>query len=311
MALVTELNALTHEIYLPGIADQLAERRPLLEWALKNMKKVGVGTFPHKALRYKRTNANRTAGLDPLTVTHTPVHTAAVSSFWGKYHTACMITGDELSDSGAGAIVVKDISKAKWDESVDALRDLMSQDLYSASAAAVSSKGFLGVAAMTDNASTNFLGIDGVAETWWQADADTGSLTGDIPKYISDQSLDIRDNKGDVTMAVTTATVWKEIRAQLQPQDRRIITQSEIKYRTGARAIEVEMIPVWHDLDCTASVIYLLSTDDLEFQVKSDYNFKVRPWREVEGQDANVQHIFFRGFLMCARRKTQGKITLS
>lgn len=181
---------------------------------------------------------------------------------------------------------------------------------------------FLGLAAMCsasnsyawvynrDN-SQSALNRSTAGNEWWQAIVNSNSAaismegTNGIRHQIGLQTLGIRDVKVD--LGVTTQSLYEALIAQYSPNERYIDTELA-KVLTN---ISIDGTRFCWDTYCTASALYLLSTQFIEFSVDSQCKggFKLGDWVRQDPTPSAVRLIGVQGQLTCTTPRHQGAMT--
>lgn len=162
-----------------------------------------------------------------------------------------------------------------------------------------------------------YVGIDstgslgGVANTdvsgWASVETDHSSADFSVGGYenMITTHQNIEDNKGNTSLIVMTKTLMRKLEMQYDADIRYAKTGELARGATGIKFKEIECI--W-DSDATASYMWFLDLDDMEYRVNSECDMQFLPLTDRQDQDA-FGALFRDEFqLVIKNRRQHGKI---
>ena len=306
------LAALARNIWDKRIYPQLGITKPALDYALKKKVLVTDGLFPHVAVNHADTTFEWTKGDRELAVNKDDVHKYAVWSFWGKGWAPIVLDHDTMSHIKGNSNSIANIVNAQMNAAKLTFQKNMAAQLY-LTAASYSDR-YQGFADALITTGT-FAGIDRSVDAWWVPGVydTTTTLAGDFMKSLEDAQTTLIDNDGNPNVIFSTGAVFNAARDQLAGREIQIVTQKAPgdggTYITGARAIIVCGMPLWHDPSCPSGTAVMLTDEDWEFQVWADDDFRIKGPVEPANWDGRVSGIIHRGQLVFKKLKSHARWT--
>ena len=225
---------------------------------------------------------------------------------WRNYGGTIRLLGDETRQN-AGSGKLHDLMKAKVQQAMLSARDRLAIDLHASTQAA---KAIQTLVTLIDATST-IQEINSTSNSYWQAQVTASGVF--AAQGIANMRT-LRDNiakqgQGGAPlpdMILTTQTVAELYEAsqlsalRYRPADSRDASQERMVWG-GA--------PVVFDPNCASGVLYMLSSDALQFVVHSDANWKIGDFIEPSSQDAKIAKVIWMGNLVTNNRRRLGKLT--
>lgn len=305
---VTTLITTTNENRRGEIHDAIFKDLVLINWLNKKAKvsvRGGRSIVTH-LMTGKNTSVQSYNGFDTVDTTPQEGFTTSQAR-WRQYSTAISVSGREARIQNAGSSQVFDLVRAKLNQADRTIKDEVNRDLFNTSQGA---KDIRGLPTLID-ASSTIQDIDSSANTFWQADVNTGGS-------FAEQGLsDFRTLYNDlskitpttpVDMILTTSDVHESYEGTQQPQARFMSMDTangsfnNMMFRTA---------PVVFDNEANSGIAYFLNSEALELVVDSATDFIVTPFQKatIKGQDAEVALELVGLELITPNRRMLGKVT--
>lgn len=304
---VTTLITTTQENRRGEIHDAVFKDLVLINW-LKSKAKVSVRggrSIVTHLMTGKNTAVRSFQGFDIIQTTPQEGFTTSQAQ-WKQYGAPISVSGREARTQNAGASQVFDIVRAKLNQADRSIMDDINADMFRTTQL---SDDIRGLPTLID-ASSTIQDIDSSANTFWQADVNTGGSfaeqgLSDMRTLYNDLSK-ITPSK-PVDFILTTSDIHESYEGTQQPQAR--FTSMD----TGNGSFNNMMFrtaPVAFDNEANSGVIYYLNSDALELIVDSATDFIVTPFQDatIKGQDAKVALELVSLELITPNRRMLGKI---
>lgn len=216
-----------------------------------------------------------------------------------------VISWEEIRETAGSDHKIFDLIKHKRDNLMSTIMNSLETDLFAASQASTKIQT---LAIVVDSSSGSPGGLSASTESDWAA---TETASG----AFSTQGLsDMRtlyntlvDNGGMPDMIFTTLDVYQFYENEIDADVRYSTAQG-----TGGRGfakLEFKGVPITSGNACNSGVLYMLDSKNTFFMVDTDGNFSSDDFQTPVNQKVSVSKTYFRGNLICNRRKSNGKLT--
>mgnify|MGYP001584060036 CR=1 FL=1 len=308
------LTAITIDLIIPKVIDQIKVKMPLLNLLFGNMEKKSGGKQLHVPVRYAFSDqVGSYAGLEVATFGLVDTRTRAVFE-WKQYRGRMAISNiEQAKNAGEGKVV--DLLAEDTKELQESMEDDLG-DMFYADGTGNSSKDFSGVSALIDDG-TNIDTVGGIVRTsytWWQsyylASAGDQSLSMWATAY------DALAPYGTVDFSFTTRALWTGYEALLQPQARYNFAQNGYpKADGGFPSIQFRGLDIVADDKCQSGRIWLGDKSHLgiKWLPHPDYptgkhGWATGPLEKVPGQDGKVREVYLYGEAVTDKPRALGQI---
>lgn len=285
-----QINAITHDKFMPKLADNIFDSNPLLYDMKKGegYKKINGGNQIICPLEYAVMSAAGTySGADVLSTTDNESFSGAVYQ-WKQYYANISINGlDELKNSGDAQVI--DFVKSKVKNAEKTLASLLGDGLYSAGTDA---KALAGLRVMA-SASNTVGGISQTDYSWWRPQLNTSATPVTLALLKTGLEAATVDNEKP-SIITTTRTLSNAIWGLMQPQQR--FTDSK-RASAGFENILVNGVPVVADSHCPSSHLFMLNYNSLFLGVHSKRDMEFVPFQKPVNQDVKSAKVLWAGAL--------------
>ena len=304
-----ELTATTRKYYIRSLADQVYNSTPLLNWLRRNQRAVPGGVKIVQPVRYnKNPNKGSFKGYDVLEVQPYQIHTAAEWN-WKRLYVTVTISGEE-EDQNRGDLAVLNLLQDKMEEARDALRDLMTAQIFS-DGTGNNGKDIDGLAVAIDDG-TNYdlyAGISRSENPWWRAQYRDLGGTAPTLKDVGQMITRCSDGNDQVSLVVTTPEIWDHFESLIMDKTNWFKPEAERVADAGFPTIRYRGVDIVYDRACPQGTIWFLNSRHLRLRPHVEYvNFKDTGWKKPINQDAAVMQIFWYGNLTLSMPRRVGKI---
>ncbi len=303
-AKTTMLTAITKELYLPGLGDNIMEMNPLFAALHKKGIRKQSGTQINQPVRFAM-NSGATSYDGADSITHQATTEDYAASFdWKQNVVPIYITGrDELINQGPEQVI--DLVGEKVEVAKMSLAHDLSTQLY-ADGTGNSSKDIVGLGLAILYSGT-YGGLDRSSYTWWKAKAYGNSavdreLTLDLMSQARTAATQL---SGKPNFIVTTRNLYTKLSSIANPMDRFFNTDTA---KLGFDSIMFEGVPVYFDDDCTDKYMYMLNTNTLDFIIHTKNDFRFWGWHDSEGTDTKIARIYCHCALVCKEPRANAVI---
>lgn len=225
---------------------------------------------------------------------------------WRNYGGTITMFGDEMR-ANAGQGKIYDLVKAKTMQSMMSARDALAIDIFATTQGA---KKVSALPVLVDATST-VADVNSTTNSWWQAQAIASG------SFAAQGLADMRRLRDTIVNAgqsgaplpdiiITTPTVFESYEASQVANIRYVDSKSaEASFDTlrfGAATVD-------HDPNCGTGIMFMLSSDALEFVVHSEANWTVGDFIEPVDQDVRSAKVLWMGNLVAKNRRRLGKLT--
>jgi hypothetical protein len=319
------VTAITRELVLPKIADQIGKTSKGFGRFLSMAKKKNGGKDIQKVVKYRHNaQGGYYAGLSMLKTSQEQTKTRA-TFVWTQAYQAIVLSNIELAKNGITAaaaegndVKVADLMATEMEDAQEALKDRLSTAFYGDGT--VNAEGYDTMdglqAAIDDGTNVATYGsIDRTVYTWWKANYTdvSGALTTAAMATIYDSC----ENGGkSPDLILTTKAIWSDYEALMQAQIRFINEDgSANNMDIGGGTLAFRTTPVVKDEYCPAGKMFFVNTSTFELCFMDHPNhptdengFAMRPLREPDSQDGQVGFIFFYHQLVCIEPRANGQL---
>lgn len=304
-----QLTATTRKYYIRSLVDQVYNSIPLLNWLRRNQRPVPGGVKIVQPVRYNE-NPNRGSfkGFDVLSVQPHQIHTAAEWN-WKRLYVTLAISGEE-EDQNRGDLAVLNLIEDKMEEARDALRDLMTAQIFS-DGTGNQGKDIDGLLVAIDDG-TNYVTYAGINRnefSFWRAqyqDLAGSALTLD---HLGAMITRCTDGNDKPDLIVTTPELWDHIEKLLMAKTNWFKPDTGRVADAGFDTLRYRGIDIVYDRACPAGSLFFLNSRHLRLRPHVEYtNFKDTGWKKPINQDAAVMQIFWYGNLTLSQPRRVGRI---
>lgn len=242
-------------------------------------------------------------GYEQLDTTPQEGHTTAQYK-WKQAAASISVSGREERIQNSGSSAVHRIVEAKMRQAELSLRDTINKGFFAASPGSSD----IGSLVTTIDATSTIGDINSSNNTFWQADVNTGgsfAAQGLADMRTLYNAIASRNPVGPPDLILSTQTEFEYYEGALQPQQR-------FTGRVGNGSFDnllFKAAPYTYDVEATSGVIYMLSSNVLEFVVHSGSSFITSMFVKPSNQDARVAQILLGAELVASNRRKLGKIT--
>jgi hypothetical protein len=297
MALTSEISAITQDLFLPKLVDQVFNSNALFQrMKKKNYRLIDGGTQIVQPLAYATTtSAGRYSGVDTLLVSNNDQFTSA-SFDWAQYYANITISRlDELKNSGKSAIV--NYVKSKVEMAEKTLSNIMGTDLFSDGSTTNSFPGLALVCAATGT----YGGIAKGSYSWWQGSKDTTTTVLTMAALQGGYG-DVSIDNDKPTVGITTQDLFDSYYALLQPAQRFANAETA---NGGFTNLMFNGIPMIVDSHQASGDLMFLNEKYLELVAHSNENFRFEPFVKPVNQNVSTAKIYWAGTLVCSNCRMQ------
>jgi hypothetical protein len=314
---VDEISALTENLWVPLIADNVMLSNPLMARLWQRGPKVQGGVRIRAPLMFARVGAaGAIQGFDTMTIDADDQFTAADFE-WKEYYAAIVLSHREMFQNSGEPEQIDHLS-AKSQASEMTLRDLMGTGLFSDGVTNTKLIDGLNAAVnITGTYPSGPGGINRAVETWWQAGA--RSANGGVGNLTTTNGLVflqtgvglVTQQPNSPTMIVVSQAIFNVIMANFLGTGSGSGQQWEDPglASLGFETILFRRIPIVVDSHSTADSTWFLNENFLQLYTLRDENFKFEPYRKPINQKVFVGYIFWTGNLICNNPRFQGVFT--
>lgn len=316
---IDEISALTENLWVPLIADNVMTSNPVMARLWQRGPKVQGGVKIRAPLMYQKVGAaGAIQGFDTMSTDADDQFTAADFE-WKEYYSAIILSHREMFQNAGEAEQIDHLS-AKSQASEMTLRDLMGTGLFSDGVANTKLvDGLRAVVSTTNTYPSGGGGINRAVETWWQAGFNTTNPGGAIGNLSASNGLRfmqagvgaLTQQPNSPTMIVVTQAIFDMFMANFNAgagggtqffEDPGLAS-------LGFETILFRRIPVVVDSHNVADSTYFLNENFLQLYTLREENFKFEPYRKPINQKVFVGYIFWTGNLICNNPRFQGVYT--
>lgn len=296
MALTAEISAITQDLFLPKLVDNIFNSNTLFQrFKKKGLRLLDGGTKIVQPLAYAVTTAvGWYSGADALSTTNNDQFTSAEFDWRQAYANITISRLDELKNSGKSAIVNYVKSKVQMAEKT--LANSMGTALFGSGGS--DDIDGLGIALA---ATGTYGGIAKATYSWWQGNVDSTTTILTIAA-LQGGFGDVTIDNDKPTVAVTTQDLFDAYYGLLQPQQR--FTDSETA-KGGFTNLMFNGIPIVVDSHQASGDLMLLNENYLELAVHKDENFRFEPFIKPTNQNVSTAKIYWAGNLVCSNPRMQ------
>lgn len=312
------ITATTREIFVPKMEDDVYNSSAILK-ILLNDKRVLLegGRKIVQPLKYgKSTAAGTYDKYDTFDMTPFDKITAAEYT-WGHYYATAVISGTEEAENMGSKARVINLLKAKLDEANMALKENLSNDIYSGT----SSKGIIGLSTAVDSSET-YGGISVSDFSDWASGEDNTAHTEANMKDSTSSSyvLTLLQNAfrsathlgQKPNLIITTLKIWDVIEMVIHRDTnymKNIGPRTKAIGSLGYNVLDFRGVPIIADEMAPDNYLYVLNTNFVNLKVHPSFNFKFRGWENAYNQDARSAIILFHTQLTLSNRRMHYKFT--
>lgn len=307
---IDEISALTQELVMPLIADNIFNSNPVFArlWA-KGPKEQG-GTAIRAPLMYAKVGASGAIrGFDTMQIDADDQFTAADFD-WKEYYGAIVVSKREMLQNSGVPEQISHVS-AKSQATEMSLRDTLGTGLYSDGT--TNDKlidGLDSICAITGTYPSGGGGINRADEAWWRAGFRTATEAVSFANIQSNVGS-VTEQPNSPTMMVTAQFGFDEFIGLLETNQRH--TDSSLA-SLGFETVLFRNIPLVVDSHVneptpgTNTNWFYLNENFLQLVSHKDENFDFVPFRQAFNQKVMVAYIFWTGNLVCNNPRFQGLV---
>lgn len=307
---VDSLLSTTRSIFSKGgqeLNDAIFGHVPLLRF-LESKSKVTTqgGASILVSILYGKNNTIAAYSGDDIISTQGQEGITTAQAKFKNYGGTVKYDGDEIR-ANSGKSKIKDLAKAKVKQTLMSARDKLAIDLHASSQA---SKAVACLPVLVD-ATSSVQDIASSTNTWWQSQVTaSGSMA-------SRGLADMRDLRDDIIrqgqsgapapdFILTTQLLYEAYEALLEPGIR---YSSRDTGDASFESLKFSSARMEFDVNCASGVLYMLSSDALEFVCDSQAQWTLGDFVEPANQDIFVAKVLWRGNLVTNNRRRLGKLT--
>jgi len=313
---VDEISALTENLWVPLIADNVMTSNPLMARLWQRGPKVQGGVKIRAPLMYAKIGAaGAIQGFDTMTTDADDQFTAADFE-WKEYYAAIILSHREMFQNSGEPEQIDHLS-AKSQAAEMTLRDLMGTGLFSDGT--TNTKLIDGLNAVVNTTGTYPSGGGGInraVETWWQAGfrlanpAVIGQLTAANALAFFQAGVGaLTQQPNSPTMIVVSQAIFDMAMRSFNIAGSSQYFEDPGLASLGFETIMFRRIPIVVDSHSTADSTWFLNENFLQLYTLQDENFKFEPYRKPINQKVYVGYIFWTGNLICNNPRFQGVYT--
>jgi len=308
------VTALTRNLILPGLEDQIFNSNPFLMKMYQKGRKVQGGVKILQPLEYAGTSAaDSYSGYDTFSTTPNEMFTDAEYE-WRQNYVTINISGlEERKNSGDNAVI--SLLTSKVNNARKTLEDNLGYQLFAygnSSDTATHGRGAEGIqgllSAVDDSSNVDsYGGITRSTYTWWKSGYTSWSATAVSESAIQGIIGDRTIGNSRPDMILTHQDIYDKIFSLLVDKQR---YGSEEMLKAGFQSVVVNGIPVVVDSHCGSTDIWFLNTSDdkLDFISHQDAAFKFEPFQKPVDADARTASIIHQGNLVSGACWRQARV---
>lgn len=314
---VDEISALTENLWIPLIADNVFTSNPVMARLWTRGPKVVGGVAIRAPLMYAQVGAaGAISGFDVMNIDADDQFTAADFQ-WKEYYAAIVLSRREMFQN-AGAPEQIDHAAAKAQAAEMTLRDLMGTGLFSDATDTKTIDGLETAVTTTGTYPSGGGGIDAGTETWWAAgfrDTTAQAITTatNVFPMLQEGVGNTTEQPNSPTIIVTDQAIFNTMFAAFEDNQR---FHDDTLASMGFESIMFRRIPIVVDSHCPTGItnadggsVYFLNENFLQLYTHRDENFRFDPFKEPINQKVMVAKLFWTGNLVCNNRRFQGTFT--
>jgi hypothetical protein len=297
MALIDQLTAITQELILPKLVDNVKTSNVILERLFKKGTKHGAALHIQQPLEYAFGTGGWYSGYDKLDTTPSEEITAAAYDWRQGYGVMQISRTDELKNAGKRGVVK--LLNAKRKNAEKGLRDRMGTALFGVGG----SKDIDGFRTLVSDSAT--VGGIAVADASWWVSKTVSDTVLTLPS-LNDLFVECTEESEHPTIGVTTKANFKRIWNQIQPAQRLVDSKMANAGFSNVSTIEFNGAPIVVDSHCPANYFFWLNENYLDLVTHEDENFRFDPWRKPTDQEAALAKVFWAGNITTSNRRMHG-----
>ncbi len=301
------LNALTKETIMPNVVDNIFNDNPVFDRILRKAKVRNYGTLIRVPIE-NDVSDNFGGVAKAATLTNAPSETHTQAYVTPKmYYANISVYGQDLA-MNKGTEGVIDLLEASAKNAQKTLANDLATDMYGTQ----STNEILGFRDAIQATGTSFEGIDPADFTNWESNGGAGKGIKDVATTsitmgtIRTEIVNCIDGSNGPDLITTTKALWSNWAGVLEGKERLVDHKETTKH--GFQNFTYMGIPVVADAHVPDTYIFILNLKHYYFAVLKGHNFKAQPYRYADNKDVYFTYIFWRGALVCDKRKAQGGI---
>ena len=303
MAVTTDLDATTQNVYVPLIVDNFAKGVPLVVALIGKARFLDGGQNIRQPVALASSGlATEYSGGDTLDVSYVNDF-AACELGWAQYGTTISITGkDDLINSGKAAIL--SVISSKLQKYEVELRELLSDDIIQSDG--TNAKKVVGLTAAIDDSTnvTTYGGLSRATYTNWKSKYSANGAAGRAVtlSLLGTQTGNATKGNTKPNLYLTSQAVINKLITLYQPNQRFI---DDSKYASaGFQAVGYQNRPVIQDesVNQISSLdrMFILNTNYLDLYFHKARFFRYVPFQRSPNQDAATAMILVACQLLCS-----------
>jgi len=302
---VSAINAVTKQLFIPKLVDNVMLSNALLYYLQKNggLENIDGGQDIRVPVRYARFSSRGWySGSETQNTAYNEKKTALVFD-WKQYYVNIAISGlDKLKNMGENKVI--DHVKSEVQAAEEDLKDAFGTGLYSNGTtdpkSVIGARGYL-------STSNTYGGISQSQESWLQAQVDSTTTTLSLGKMQERYEVSKFGNQM-VDLITTTASLFSSYWSLLQPQQRFSdgdMAKAGFKNLlfNGATVLHDDYVPTGHMIFNNTEYLKLYSHKDRKFP--GEYV----DFRKFFDQDAEIATMQWAGAFVCSGPRYQAALT--
>jgi len=322
MSLLTTLETVTKEIYLPTLTNNFYRGSPWLKYLTMHQLKQDGGESIVVNLEYAAGalavgyHKGSTPDVYVDDASSAPEFLSASHAHWVYLRAHTWVHKiDTLENAGAGQII--DLVGARFKAIDRSLRNMMMTQLFTAAADQDDLTSVVDIISDTDPTypTGGLQSIPVNPSTWWKSQLATCAAgNSDLIAKMQNVFDSCQQDDGDVPDLIMTSQAGFE--AYLAEAE----TKSGLLRDTGEKTADLGFfgatfaggtVPVVWDSHCPATKMYFLNSDYIQFQVHSQDEFASDGWEKIPNSRDMHDAIYWTGNLICKKRSALGCLTLN
>lgn len=320
---MTQRQAITDDIWMPGSYDNWSMGNVLMMMLLKNVSKVGSGEYVRYVLEYAKARGGAMSG-STIFQTAKKVFLNAARFPWAYFYSNFSYDiEDEVEISGGKSEI--DFLLKGLNNSQKTIRDDMGISLWRSYATSQTAWGddtkpFWGLEDLMLQSDTSpYFGLiqmadlgtferEGNAVNIWQAFEDSTARTMNFAtmQYLRRNCMVGEGSDGIPTLYMTTPTLYDKFENSLQAAQRHI---DEDLVKAGFDGIKFGKASVTWDNKCTTKYVNGLNLNKLQLKAHRDKYFPKPVWKEPTNQPTSTTQQIFAGGFGTGERRAHGRLT--
>jgi len=320
---LTEIQAVTDDVWLPGAKNQWAMGNILMYKMLGKVQTIGSAEKVRAVLEYAKANGGAMGATTVFDTTKKEIVNAARFPWAYFYSGNSVDILDETQASGGDADV--DLTMAKLDNAQKTIRDIMGDSFWALYATALvtygaTTKPFYGIADLLNQSDTTpkfgdiaqadlgtYTDGSGTSRNIWQSGYNSDALTMNFETMQKLRRLTkVGDGAGEkADLYITTETLKDAFENSLQAAQRH---NDPTLVKAGFDNVMFGSTPLVADDKCSSGDVIALNTNYLYLKAHKDFNFTKPVWKQPTNQYAKTFQIIWSGAFCTSQRRAHAKL---